>query len=1024
MATVRQRSSSSIEQPGPRYLSTLLSVVLLVLVLSGRSSATDYQALARLCDTLVVHQEIDSASTLAERTLQNAVEEFGPDDTVVASWTNRLAITCFHRGDYDRAGRLWEQALRIWTDKLGPDDVSVAITYNNLGTLRREQGDFDNALPLFQKALKIWETNFGPDDPRVAPATNNLGYTLHQLGRFQEAEALYKRSIRLWTDAYGETYHNAVRAWNNLANLYKDRGQYAEAELIYRKTLKLTESTLGSSHPDVGYCLNNLGYVCWSQARYSEARDYYQRALEVYTAAFGEDHPYLSYCLTGLSAVQWETGNYSEAEKLLRRTLQLRAKAFGEDNVDYAQTLNDLGVLYFHWRKFDKVEELHKRALEIRLAAFGPSHPLVAQSKHNLADYYKTVGQLDVAERYNREAIEIWKDVLGPHHPELGLGYTLRSSIFAARGEIEKAREAAWEAFDINRYNMERNARVLSEKDALHYNNLLRRSLDNYLSIVLSQSPVSEDETRRACEALVTSKGRVSDQIFLRRRVLESENDSTLTYLRNELTYLKHRLAVAYTAGPQSSLEDYDRELSKMSRVVDSLDSQIARLTGNMKNSHESQSVRLDDVLAHRPVGGALLDFYRLNAHQDSTILERAVYVALVVTPEGDIHLLDLGPAETIDSQVVKYRGNFSAIARTGGIITDSIAQVYQEINSSLYALVWRPVSAYVRGAGSIVISGDADLNLLSFGALKRPDGRYLLEDYILRYVSALRDLARRGDQKVTGRGLLAVGDPDFFATAKERSSAVAGTANSDSLFRRHNHELRSSSGDPRFPWDLLASPLPGTRREIQRVSESWSRLTTEPCVVLLGARASEEMVRKEAPGKRIVHFATHGYYLDGDDNQKVQERPGDIEIVTVHPLLKSGILLAGANLHGSDRHSPTSDDGSLTAYEVAELELNGTELVVLSACESGLGQPVSGEGLYGLRRAFQIAGAHSVISAMWAVSDNATVDIISGLYSDSGSTITERLRTLQLQALARQRSSGGEDHPYDWGAFLLVGEE
>jgi CHAT domain-containing protein len=199
----------------------------------------------------------------------------------------------------------------------------------------------------------------------------------------------------------------------------------------------------------------------------------------------------------------------------------------------------------------------------------------------------------------------------------------------------------------------------------------------------------------------------------------------------------------------------------------------------------------------------------------------------------------------------------------------------------------------------------------------------------------------------------------------------------------------------------------------------------TEPADIYLGRDAGEDRFKSEAPGKRVIHLATHGYFLGGACQPEQQDREfaSDMAYVGENPLLLSGLFLAGANLHGEGADSLAAEDGILTAFEISAMDLTGTRMVVLSACETGLGRVEEGEGVYGLRRAFQMAGARSVISALWTVSDEATADMMSQLYERQEESIPETMRRIQLEKIRELRLAGQPDHPYIWAGFIAMGD-
>jgi CHAT domain-containing protein len=211
----------------------------------------------------------------------------------------------------------------------------------------------------------------------------------------------------------------------------------------------------------------------------------------------------------------------------------------------------------------------------------------------------------------------------------------------------------------------------------------------------------------------------------------------------------------------------------------------------------------------------------------------------------------------------------------------------------------------------------------------------------------------------------------------------------------------------------------------VEASADKWKQETDEEATVRLGPQASEESFKSEAAGHRVIHLATHGYFMEGIDRRR-QTPSGSrlaLDVALENPLLQSGLFFAGANLRGEQADSAGVEDGILTAYEVSALDLTGTVLVVLSACETGLGEVKAGEGVYGLRRAFQVAGARTVVSTLWPVPDRVTAEIISDLYGEHDAPLPATLRNAQLERLRDIRANGRVDHPVTWGAFIAIGD-
>lgn len=399
-------------------------------------------------------------------------------------------------------------------------------------------------------------------------------------------------------------------------------------------------------------------------------------------------------------------------------------------------------------------------------------------------------------------------------------------------------------------------------------------------------------------------------------------------------------------------------------------------------------------------------------------------YLAVVINNEKEVLISDLGSSDKIDSIVTLYRLHFQKISKRGGDPFTNDLDEYKKITKSLYEQVWKPVERSLEDKKLVFIAPDGELNLVSFAGLTDATGKYLIERYPIQYLSAGRDLLRLKHPAKPNRGLFALGDPDFNASALERVS-LTSTSPSTQEFESSPNPLRNIRSGCEELNNIKVSPLPGTRREIERITSAWKKETREPCWTFLGRGASEENFKRDATGKKVIHLATHGYYAQGQCLKEVSQKKLKMmePFVGENPLLLSGLFLAGVNLHGEGADRLGAEDGILTAEEVTSMDLEGTRWVVLSACESGLGEVKSGEGVYGLRRAFQMAGARTIISALWPVSDKSTAEMMSYLYGYKEENLAFAMQSLALRKLIELRKRNQPDHPYLWAPFIALGD-
>jgi CHAT domain-containing protein len=428
------------------------------------------------------------------------------------------------------------------------------------------------------------------------------------------------------------------------------------------------------------------------------------------------------------------------------------------------------------------------------------------------------------------------------------------------------------------------------------------------------------------------------------------------------------------------------------------------------------------------PKGSALLEFARIDmfnfkAKGKEKKWQPAHYLAFVLhAGKGDqVGMIDLGDAQTIDKAVARFKKEIADIR-------DLEVKKASKISKKLYRLAFAPLKKELRNVKQIFISPDGNLNLIPFEVLQRPDGKYLIEDYSFNYLAAGRDILGFGATKARGAKAVIIGDPDFDLGAAQKAAALRKLA----LGTGENEQTAKRSMDMR---GLHFQRLPGTRKEAEAI---WRLIGKDNCELYLDQKALEEVLeQKRTPS--ILHLATHGFFLSDmdfadlvDDTMargvmgiKALSRPSGRKFKIENPLLRSGIALAGANsaLMNGDFEKT---GGIVTAEKILGLRLRGTDLVVLSACDTGLGEVQSGEGVFGLRRAFTQAGTRSLVMSMWGVPDKETKELMVAFYTNSikgGMNRCEALRQAALKQMQVVKKRYGSAHPAYWGGFIFMGQ-
>ncbi len=811
-----------------------------------------------------------------------------------------------------------------------------------------------------------------------------------------------------------------------------DYGDYPSARLHFQQALSIYKARYGEWHELVATGSYVMAEVDARLGDYDSAQREQHRAVAIYSRIGGPNHPYVAIALTELATVYLEQGLPARALPLLERALAIREKALGPDHRDVARTLVDLATTLMEVNRPARAQELATRALRISERLDAPDAPEYATILALYARLQSNRGDSAAARDYYERALAIRANVFGPSHPlyaeaQSGLAFAL-----AAVGDRGAAVRMASIVEATGRDHLRLMLRSLPERQALNYAAARPRGLD----LILSLSGSLPEAVPMALDGLIRSRALVLDEIAARQSGRRVANEGTDP--RGALTSAQQRLANLMVRGPgPMSPAQYKAVMEAARRESELAEQALARRNDEFRAERHRGEIGLEEVTAVLPADGALVSFarYQRTAFAAAPAPVRTIpsYVALVLRRDQPAAVVPLGSAQSIDRQVSQWRSDISAEA-----VPSAQAPPGRPVHSSrgsgdvLRRRVWDRLTAYLGDATRVFIVPEGALSLVSFAALPVGQRSYILDTgRVIHYLSAERDLVPWPQIPATRGGLLAVGGPSF---------------DDGSLFRiRAKRSLSSSvsklppmrGGDAQACGSLQSAsfqPLNGTLQEVRDLSGFWRgnpATESEPVRVLTGHDASEAGFKRDAAGSRVLHLATHGFFLSG----RCSEGPSGTRAVgglsngggtppLDNPLLLSGLALAGANRRASA--GPDEEDGILTAEEVASLNLEGVEWAVLSACDTGVGEIKAGEGVFGLRRAFQVAGARTVVMSLWSVDDQAARAWMRALYEgrfQKQLSTADAVHAASLAVLAARRAKHQNTYPFYWAGFVAAGD-
>jgi len=971
----------------------------------------------------------------------------------VQGWADGAAAA-YTRGDPAAALRLQRQVL-AWLQANRPAlDVFRARAFINLGAFLNAVGQQQEALAPTEEAVRILRQLEGsqPDARRfLAMALNNLGKFLGDLGRHQEALATTKEAVQL--------YHQLAKAnlafQGDLAKALSNQGKFLgevgrrqeglatteQAVKLYRELAKTKPAIQG----DLARTINNLGVSYSDLGRRQEALATTEEAVKLYRELAKTNPAYqgdLASSLNNLGVRYSDLGRRQEALATTELAVKLY-RELGKTNPSYkgdlASSLSNLGVMYSYLGRRQESLAPTEEAVRIRreLAKTNPAYQeSLAISLNNLSVSYGELGRRQEALAPAEEAVKICRDLVNTNKNFMGdLASSLNnlSVSYSELGRRQAALAPAEEAVRIRRElaktnpayqeSLARNATHLAVLQLQLANPsaalpLLKETMSTEVSYLQGQLPLLPEARRLALVDVFGDRWQVPFS-----QAQQSEAGAALalfTRLNRQglLQDIQRSQALLARSGPQRPLfEQLTAVTAQLANTTLTPQQQAPLLARKEQLEQElyrqlpqiqPRLVEAAQIAAVLPAGGVLVEFQRYASHDASQNWETSFgpsrYLALLLRPDGTIRAIGLGEAAPIDAAVAE------AVAASAD--PNRQLQAPQKL-AAVSRLVLAPLQRELAGVRELFVSPDGELNRLPFAALPYGavpvaalpqtvvDGKTLGDAVALRLLTTGRDLLRLRQPARAGGPAVLIANPDFNAALPSPGSASAGAAGAG-----------AADGLVSTPW----LPLAGTEQEARQLAP----LLGGGAVISGPAATAAVVLAQKAP--RILHIATHGFFLADPPPASGGAKAGAAAASSParqDPLQRSGLVFAGANRAAANR----ADDGYLTAAEATAMDLEGTELVTLSACETGLGGVRSGEGVYGLQRSLAVAGARSTLLSLWKVDDGHTRSFLERYYSllKAGKGRADAL--LQTQREFRDNKNSSYNDIRVWGAFQLSGD-
>lgn len=947
----------------------------------GRDSEQYLYLIKDFTTFITDHAPIDSslkymelqATLLKARYGENNLDEYVPICL-------RLAQAYNNTKDKQKSIQYYELIKKIYESKTNPDDAGYIQIIRELYTIYYEIGNCPQAIPLIEILRKSYKKQGDSGYSNYVIAGNNLALCLQDVGEYGKALVLLTETKAIRTKTRADNPAAYAESCNNLAVLYFQMGNFVEAEQNLLETKKIFEDQKLNQTVEYGILCSTLGTVYKNVGNYIAAEKYQLQAIEIIKNAGGTDNEnYASVC-NNLGGLYESQQQLDKAQHWLEATVRLYSKLHNKQGKYYATSMFNLGVIYQSQKKIASAEKLFLESLKAFEASGLSTTTEYAMACNNLSSLYNEIMAFDKAEKFIVKAAAIQEKLWGKNHPEYTRSILNEAIMFANQGNSSKANKLFTEALAKHLKFIQKDFMLLSENERNMFYSHNKYFFDNYSSFVGRFYKADSLLAGNLFDLQLITKGfLLQSSQKTRQQIMASNNEA----LKKKYDFLmqQRELLVRARQLPQEqrnslgiSIDQIEEKINQQEKELYGLAAQ-QDIKGLNKKPYSWKNVRAqlaDDEYA--------IEIIRTTGWPATD----TIYLALILHNKANRPtLVKLKNGNQLEKRYLRYYRN-------------SIKSQTEDRQS--YQVFWASIMEHLPKAKRAYLSLDGAYHQISLPTLwNAASKKFLMDELDVRIVGSTRDIIEPPVIRRSNKFAL-FGFPDY------RANTQTATEPFSQDYTRAATSIFSAVSQGAI------NMLPGTETEVKSIAEVLSS-SMIPVEMFLKKEATEVEVKRTVNPK-VLHIATHGFYLP---DSWVKEDVVGSQL----SMLRSGLLLAGCEKTFRGVLSANDpDDGILTAYEAMNLSLDETELVVLSACETGLGDIQNGEGVFGLQRAFQQAGSKAVIMSLWKVDDQPTQMLMTALYKNWFATNN----LSQAFLLARQEVREKYPHPYFWGGFVLSG--
>lgn len=954
---------------------------------------------------------------------RSIVEEEAPQAALLANytethrnyvtWQNYLANYCDSRDDYQQGLELVRQGSKIYREKFGAENHRYGLQLLKQADFELKAGEFNAANASLNKAVEIVRQSFRRRSFEYANALTTSARLFNTVGSYTQAENLLRQASRIYHRLKTEDLAQRARSVEEAALIYIRIGEYAETERLLKEIVELKLEKYGSQSRQLIRPYKQLAYLYLIKGDYQSATDFLNKSLKLTESIYGNESLRTADIYEIYAQYYALLGDYESALQYMRQALAVKEQQLNNEHIELGKTYVDYALIMFYQNPNEnsqKAKEMLAKAQTIMEQNFGKTHPLyaevlkdlatieIANTQYNqafvlltqanniwkeklgedninsaetsmlLGDIYTKLGRFGEAEDYYKTAERIYKSTFDENHPDYVRNQSKLGQMFFISGDYKAANKIYKFTTEAYLGYIDKYFPILSESEKANFWAKIRPDFEFYNTLAITQRDKRSELIENMYNFTLATKALLlSSSIKIREQILASEDETlrrTFQDWLDQKAYLNSLLAMTDEEQKEQgiSVNDVQKEINR-------LEKELSERSALFNEGFATKPKTWEDVRKTLKEDEAAIEIIRFRVFEQG-FTDKVRYAALIVQPKSrkapDLVLLENG--EDLENKFLKYYRN--------------MVRYRQEDNFS-YPQYWQAIADKLDpDIKTVYLSPDGVYNQINVESLMYEDGKYVIDRRNVRVVSNTKDLLEDRNRDYKQKTALLFGNPQFYTQSNAAQSQYI-------------------------------SQLPGTEQEVRTISQMLQQAgwTVEP---YLEQEASETKI-KNTDSPRLCHIATHGMFQSDQRKQAVMI---ESKFKSDNPLMRSGILTKGAGDALAQKPDNYNQEGILTAYEALSLGLDQTELVVLSACETGRGDVQVGEGVYGLQRAFLVAGADAVVMSLFKVSDEVTTKLMVKFYEKWLASGDKRLAFNEAQKAIKAEYK----HPAFWGVFNMIG--